>query len=301
MNRHTGSKRKFDFKKSARNSSFMVALTILLGFLGANQEAFGQTSGKDLFQQRCFACHSIGQGKRVGPDLAGVTDRRPEEWLIKFVKSSQALVNSGDATAKAIFEEFNKMVMPDQALSNEEIKGILGYIKEASGGAPGGEVAAQTPPPVEVEATQDEIDQGSYLFQGKLRFSNGGPSCIACHHVKNDAIIAGGILAKELTAVFSRVGGDGVRAILGSAPFPVMQAAYKNKPFTEEEIRYLMAFLKNADKQQMYQQPINYGWRMLAAGCGGVVLLFGFFSLVGCQRKRQSVNQAIYDRQIKSE
>ena len=47
--------------------------------------------------------------------------------------------------------------------------------------------------------------------------------------------------------------------------------------------------------------PKQWGWRMFSAGVGGVVVLVGIFSLAGRRRKKRSVNQEIYDRQIKSE
>ena len=114
-------------------------------------------------------------------------------------------------------------------------------------------------------------------------------------------MIGGGILARELTTVFSKMGGEGVRAILGGPPFPVMQAAYKGMPFTDEETRALVGFLQQADKEHAYQQPRDYGWGLFGAGAGGIAVLMGFYSVVGRRRKKGSVNQDIYDRQIKSE
>ena len=55
--------------------------------------------------------------------------------------------------------------------------------------------------------------------------------------VNNDAVIGGGILASELTSVFSRMGDPAVRSILGNAPFPVMKTAYLDKPLTEQRFQ----------------------------------------------------------------
>ena len=35
------------------------------------------------FRNHCTACHTIGGGDRIGPDLAGVTKKRPRAWLEK--------------------------------------------------------------------------------------------------------------------------------------------------------------------------------------------------------------------------
>lgn len=108
--------------------------------------ASAQNSGKQIFQQTCAACHSIGAGKLVGPDLAGVTDKRPEEWLLRFIKSSQALVKAGDPVAVALFAEFNKIPMPDQALTDDQVRTVLAYIKEAGGGGAAARAQAESHP-----------------------------------------------------------------------------------------------------------------------------------------------------------
>ena len=63
----------------------------------------------------------------------------------------------------------------------------------------------------------------------------------------------------------------------------------------------LAGFLRRAEKESASQLPGSYGWKMFFGSAGGVVVLAGFFSLIGGRRKRRSVNQEIYDRQIKSE
>ncbi len=286
------------------NGSILVGLVLAVeGLFGVPQlgaQDLATLPGKELFQQKCMACHSIGEGRRVGPDLAGINARRTESWLLKFIKSSQALVASGDPDAKTVFEEF-KIVMPDQPVTDDEIRQILAYIDQADGGAVTSANAAAKPSVVEPEPTADEIVLGQNLFQGKLRFKSGSPSCISCHNVTNDAIIGGGILAKELTTVYSRMGSAGIQAILSNAPFPVMKAAYETRALEKAEIDALVSFLRHADKENLLHQPREYGWAMFLAGSLGVMLLFGFFSIVGGRRKRRSVNQAIYDRQLQSE
>ena len=278
---------------------------LVAGWLIGSLSASAQESGKQIFQKSCAACHSIGGGRLVGPDLAGVNDKRPEDWLLKYIKSSQTLVKSGDKVATALFEEFNKFPMPDQALSDEQIKQVLAHIKETGGSTAAGKEAAAPPVQAAKEsaavAMPDEIQRGQDLFEGKLRFAGGGPSCNACHHITNDALLGGGVLASELTLVFSRMGKQGISAMLGSAPFPVMQAAYAGKALTENEISALLGFLQHVDKEHARQMPKEWGWRMLSAGVGGVIVLLGIFALAGRRRKKQCVNQDIYDRQIKSE
>jgi mono/diheme cytochrome c family protein len=258
--------------------------------------------GKALFESECAGCHSIGEGIVAGPDLAGINDRRHEDWLIRFIKSEQARVKSGDKIAIALFEHY-KVGMPDQALSDEQIKTVLAHIKASGGGAATGNPSAGSPAQAGAgEPATDEVRKGRDLFEGGAGFAKGGPSCNACHNVANGAAIGGGILANELTMVSSRMGKEWVSSVLGNSPFPVMQAAYEGKALSADEIRALVGFLQSAEKQQAFQQhPGGAAWRLFGAGAGGVVLLSGFFSLVGRRRKVRSVNQGIYDRQIKSQ
>jgi mono/diheme cytochrome c family protein len=257
-------------------------------------------AGEKLFKEKCAGCHTIGGGKLLGPDLKGVHDRRSQAWLEKFVKSSQSLIKSGDAEANAVFKKFNKIAMPDFTIPKAQIGKILAYIKTASEGSAsptGSETTDQK------TATKEDIVLGQNLFQGKTRFENKGPTCISCHNVTNDAVIGGGILAKDLTRVFSKskMSEVTVTAIIGEAPFPVMKAAYTNKKLTDNEVFSLVAFLQDADKKHQFQRPRDYGWGLLISGVVGAFILFGFYSVLWLRRRKDSVNQKIYDRQVKSE
>jgi nitrite reductase (NO-forming) len=78
------------------------------------------------FESKCLACHSIGQGKKLGPDLAGVTARRSDEWLFRWMKSPEKMLET-DAAAKAMLKEYNNIPMPNQNLSETEIRQYLKY------------------------------------------------------------------------------------------------------------------------------------------------------------------------------
>jgi len=248
----------------------------------------------EMFNNVCAACHSVGEGVKVGPDLEGVTERRSEEWLVSFIGSSQAMINSGDAQAREVFNLFNQVVMPDAPYSDDQIRQLIAYIAEGAPGSQGGSGLPDRP------MTEEDVERGRALFQGHERFENGGPTCNSCHHVRNDAVIGGGVLARELTDVFSRMDQGGVGAILGSPPFPVMQAAYEDKPLTPEEQFALIAFLKDADENQAFQQPRDYGMRLVTTGAGGFLGLMVLYGLIWMRRKKRSVNQDIYDRQVRS-
>lgn len=162
--------------------------------------------------------------------------------------------------------------------------------------------AVTAAPATAAEPTPAQVRRGLDLFQGTARFSAGGPACNSCHNVVNDAVIGGGALATDLTESFGRNGAEGIVAMLprkgAPSPFPVMQAAFNNRDLTDEEGQALVAFLQNAHAQRATQKPNELGSKMLSAGVVGVVALLLLFSLFGRGRKRKSVNQDIYDRQV---
>ena len=283
---------------------FLIVISaLLIGNTVSYSTEADQHEGAQYFNQMCSACHTIDKGKLVGPDLVNIQERRSDEWLQKFIKSSQTLIKSGDPDAVAVFKEYNSMVMPDAPFNDNQINAIIDYIKVASEETVDQEVLKEKTALIETGASSIEKDiiLGQNLFQGKVRLQNGGPSCISCHHVRHDAIIGGGILAKELTTVFSRMGAPGVRAILEGSPFPVMQHAYLNKPLTDEEIFAIVSFLAQADRDHMFQQPRYYGTKLASTGVVGLVVLLVIFSLLWYKRKKKLVNEDIFDRQVKSE
>lgn len=108
-----------------------ITLIFSLAFL-ANCVFADVAEGEKLFKANCTSCHAI-ETKVVGPALKDVHKRRKEEWLLKWIKNSQSMVQSGDATAVQLFNDNNKIPMlPFEMLKETEIKSIIEYLKSAS-------------------------------------------------------------------------------------------------------------------------------------------------------------------------
>ncbi|HCQ17261.1 MAG TPA: cytochrome C, partial [Cryomorphaceae bacterium] len=134
--------------------TILTIILVLSSFGSFAQDYSGDAgNGKSLFNSNCASCHKLDK-KMIGPALGDVTERRSKEWLVKWVKDNAALRASGDAEAKAIFEEFNGSVMPAfPNLSESDVEDILTYTIEGAkpvvdnnggGGTGGEEVAAES-------------------------------------------------------------------------------------------------------------------------------------------------------------
>jgi mono/diheme cytochrome c family protein len=251
--------------------------------------------GNSLFTRLCTPCHTIGNGRLVGPDLMKITEKKDKSWLIPFIQSSQSIIKGGDADAIALFEEYNKIMMPDQALSSSEVESVLEYIELKSG--QGGQANTVDVVDLLSSTTDENIAQGLLLFSGKKRLENGGIVCISCHSIKDDNVFSSGKLAKDLTLTYSVMGSAGVSAILNSPPFPAMSETYKNNPLTEEEVLNLTAYLRSVGENHYYQHPVDFGATFASFGIIVFIMLNLGIIILYFRRKRNTVNQEILNRQ----
>lgn len=93
------------------------------------------SAGASLFKGNCVQCHAINE-QVVGPAMKDIHEKRETDWLISWIRNSQRMIQNGDPTAVAVYEEFNKTVMPAFPFSDEEILSILAYIKVESNKEP---------------------------------------------------------------------------------------------------------------------------------------------------------------------
>ncbi|KAA6435877.1 c-type cytochrome [Rufibacter glacialis] len=99
---------------------------------GGGADAGVIDAGSTLFKNNCVQCHSVGTDVVVGPGLQDVHKRRSEAWLMKWIKNSSALIQSGDKDAVAVFNEYSKQQMPSFAFSDDELKALIAYMASES-------------------------------------------------------------------------------------------------------------------------------------------------------------------------
>jgi cytochrome c2 len=85
--------------------------------------------GKELFQSNCAGCHNM-EKQVVGPALENVIELQGRDWASKWISNSTELIQSGDAHANEVYNQFNKMAMPAFSyLQPEELSSILDYME----------------------------------------------------------------------------------------------------------------------------------------------------------------------------
>jgi len=89
--------------------------------------------GEYLFRTRCSSCHTFGLGDTVGPDLAGVTDKRDPVWLARWLKDPDKLLAEKDPTAMQLLREYEELVMPNLSLEDKDVAALIEYMA-ANGG-----------------------------------------------------------------------------------------------------------------------------------------------------------------------
>lgn len=260
--------------QKAKGLSFLkYTLWLLpLGYLIFNLIAFpppaaaqAPTDGETIFTAKCVACHTIGGGKLVGPDLAGVTTRRDKAWLARWIKEPDKMLAEGDPTAAQLLTEYNQVPMPNLALTDSEVAALVAYLESLDAGA----LPVATQPPAQVLA--GDVERGKALFLGATRLENGGPACMVCHSVAGIGALGGGALGADLTQVFDRYGGEaGLNAFLGSPATVTMNAVWANQPMTAQERADLTAFFGST---AVAVRPASTLWTLAAlAGLVTIVL-----------------------------
>ena len=136
----------------------ITSFALFLNVISLSQ-VVAQPDGGAIFKANCTSCHVVGDNKVVGPGLKNVHQRHSEEWLLKWIKNSSALIKSGDAEAVKVYEEYNKTAMPSFNLSVDEIKSVIAYIKTESEKAPA--AAAQGTTDVNASSGEESQEDGS--------------------------------------------------------------------------------------------------------------------------------------------
>ena len=144
----------FKLRRSITRNTTSIFFFLLSGFL-FSVSSFAQ-DGHALFTANCASCHAVNK-KLTGPALAGVEDRWPSRDKIHdWVHNSTKVIQSNDAYAVGLFNEYNKTQMTAfPQLSTKDIDAILDYVKLEAGKA----TAATAGPTTNAAAPEENSDR----------------------------------------------------------------------------------------------------------------------------------------------
>jgi protein SCO1/2 len=85
------------------------------------------TTGQYLFAKECGACHTVGQGDKIGPDLKHVAHTRDHQWLASYIREPDKMRAAGDPTALALAARY-KAVMPNLRVGDGDLAVLMDYL-----------------------------------------------------------------------------------------------------------------------------------------------------------------------------
>lgn len=197
---------------------FLIAATSWAIF--AAPAAPAQDTGSATFAEKCTACHTIGSGNAVGPDLSKVSN-----WT--------------DADLSVSVRRMEKMVGP---LTDEQVNGLVSFLKrsDATSQLQAKQAEAKAKASIEQDKNPASANNGRLLYFGKQPFENGGMSCVSCH----SAGAAGGALGPDLSTIGQRMSETALVSACENTSFKVMKKAYANHQITHQEARDLAKYFQ---------------------------------------------------------
>lgn len=232
--------------------------------------------GQALFEEKCAACHTIGGGNRVGPDLKGVTTLRDRDWLVRWIAAPDKMLAQKDPLAIKITQQFNNLPMPNLGLTGDQVSALVSYLENPAGGA--------TTPPAATAGqgarqplAKGDPATGKDLFTGAVGFQNGGPACMACHSIAGIGALGGGAMGPDLTDAYGKYGDSGIASVLATLPFPTMNPIFASRPLTPEEQANLWAFFQAAAVAQRPAEAVGQLGLLAVVGAAILILVAHLF------------------------
>lgn len=122
--------------------------------------------------------------------------------------------------------------------------------------------------------TAELVQKGKALFIGEKNFTRRGAPCVACHALRYSGV-RGGNWGPDLTEMYTKISEEGLLSVLKSPPYIGMKKMYEEKPLTDDEIKALVAFAKDAAMRKEAAAPHFFPW----AGIAFFGVIMGIFSL----------------------
>jgi len=204
------------------------------------------TAGSETFNKTCIACHSVGAGDRTGPDLKDAHKRRDRAWLTKWLKDPIAM-GQNDPIGKELLAKFKNIPMPNQNLTDQQIKELIAYFEVQSGKAAAG------PAPVE-KLSDADFDKAKNIYFNR---------CAGCH----GTLRAGATGPNIQPARTTKIGTDTIKTILTNGTPGGMPAWGKAGILSDEEIGIVARYVQQEPPAppQKGIEDIKASWKLVVA------------------------------------
>ncbi len=225
------------------NSIKLVLMLLVIAPINLFAQEVIAKSGKELFNDKCFACHRFDK-KLVGPPLEGLGQKHDAVWLYAWLEDSDKLIKSGDYFANSIFNEYDKIPCHTH-LNEKETEKILAYIDDF---------------PTKKEAFRP-LDESK--IKGKKLFNS---NCAACHKL-NKRLVGPPLKGisntreKEWLHAFIkdnkalRESGDLLAIQVYEAYNKIPMLTYPN--LSEEDIDNILAYLKEDEIEKVIVEDLE--------------------------------------------
>ncbi len=259
----------------------MPALLLLFACIILSGSAIGQTKPAEIFEKNCSICHKLTSEKLIGPGLAGVTQRRDKAWIAKFILNSKALIDAGDKTAVQVFNENNKIPMPDHKdFSDADVNGLIDYI--ANYKAPVAKTSTMDPNKKD-GFTREEKMRGERMFYGQIPFEKGTLNCVSCHNTIRTDTLNWNPSAYDLAQAWLEKDGTNLYDVMATPTSQRMTKAHGDVKLTDQEVYLISAFLSEVGKTGLVKEK-TFPVRLLVFLFFGALMALALIDLIFTHR-----------------
>lgn len=184
---------------------------------GAPEDGAASDPAARRFVTTCAGCHTVGGGKRSGPDLIAATS-----WT--------------KADLKPAIKRMEQRVGP---LTEADLEQLADLVKDPAVNTRLNAAEALITHAFAAKLDPASPTAGRDLFFGAKPFANGGMACASCHAVQG----RGGLLGPDLTGVHARMGDTPLASAIEKAGFKMMAPAYRDHPVTRQEALHVTKYL----------------------------------------------------------
>jgi len=154
--------------------------------------------GQYTFKNHCAACHTVGGGDAIGPDLKGVTASRDRRWLARFIATPDQVFAAHDPVADALLAKYKQVRMPNLSLTEQDAEVLIDYLARESADAV---AAAPTLAPSSQAGTSQALIAPYLRLQRALAADTLDGVADAARTIATEAVMAGSRAATVKVAV----------------------------------------------------------------------------------------------------